>query len=184
VTTYNALIDAPVVSIAPEVSGRIVEVPVSQNQVVKAGDLLFRINPAAYRIALMQAEAAVGTRAQVAELGGTPAVAAAMARREKARLDLPRTEVRTPINGRVTQTDRLQAGNMATLSLPLVSIVGGAGYWIDANFKETQLAKLRVGQAAEVRSIPWHKFSARVTGIGAGTGSQFSLLPAQNASGN
>jgi membrane fusion protein (multidrug efflux system) len=265
-----------VVSIAPEVSGRILEVPVSENQVVKAGDLLFRIDPAPYRIALLQAEAAVGNaRVQVAELGGTanskdadvstkaadiaarasdvrlaqqtlarqtelmkrgfttraqldsaqaavnaarqgqaaavaerqsalataaaaraalgtgtdglpPAVAAAMALRDKAQLDLARTEVHTPINGRVTQTDRLQAGNMATLSLPLVSIVGGAGYWIDANFKETQLAKVRIGQRAEVEidALPGQKFSARVTGIGAGTGSQFSLLPAQNATGN
>jgi membrane fusion protein (multidrug efflux system) len=276
VSTDNAMIDAPVVSIAPEVSGRIIEVRVSENQVVKAGDLLFRIDPVPYRIALLQAEAAVGNaRVQVAQLGGTanskdadvaskaadiaarasdvqlaeqtldrqnalmkqgfttraqldsaqaavnaarqgvaaavaerrsalataasarsalgtdsdglpPTVAAAMALREKAQLDLARTEVRTPINGRVTQTGRLQAGNMATLSLPLVSIVGGAGYWIDANFKETQLAKVRVGQTAEVEidAIPGRTFSARVTGIGAGTGSQFSLLPAQNATGN
>ncbi|AYJ87256.1 HlyD family secretion protein [Sphingomonas paeninsulae] len=276
VTTDNALINAPVVSIAPEVSGPILEVRVSENQVVKAGDLLFRIDPAPYRIALMQAEAAVSNaRVQVAQLGGTanskdadvsskaadiaarasdvqlaeqtltrqtalmkqgfttraqldsaqaamnaarqaraaavaerqsalataasaraalgtdadgqpPAVAAAMAQREKARLDLTRTEVRSPINGRVTQTDRLEAGNMATMSLPLVSIVGGNGYWIDANFKETQLAKVRIGQSAEVEidAIPGHKFKAIVTGIGAGTGSQFSLLPAQNATGN
>jgi membrane fusion protein (multidrug efflux system) len=276
VWTDNALIDAPVVSIAPEISGKIIDVRVTENQVVKAGDLLFRIDPAPFRIALLQAEAAVGNaRVQVAELGGTanskdadvsskaadiaarasdvllaeqtltrqtqlmrqgfttraqldsaqaavnaarqaraaavaerqsalataaaarsalgtgsdglpPAVAAAMALREKARLDLARTEIRSPINGRVTQTDRLTTGNMAIMSLPLVSIVGGNGYWIDANFKETQLANLRVGQPAdiEIDAIPGHVFKARVTGIGAGTGSQFSLLPAQNATGN
>lgn len=276
VSTDNALINAPVVSVAPEVSGRITEVPVSENQVVKAGDLLFRIDPTPFRIALMQAEAAVGNaRVRVAELGGAanskdadvsskaadiaarasdvqlaeqtlarqnalmkqgfttraqldaaqaavnaarqgraaavaerqsalamaasaraalgngsdgqpPAVAAAMAQREKARLDLARTEVRSPIKGRITQTDRLEVGNMATIALPLVSVVGGDGYWIDANFKETQLAKLRVGQNAEVEidAVPGRTFKARVTGIGAGTGSQFSLLPAQNATGN
>jgi membrane fusion protein (multidrug efflux system) len=276
VTTDNALVDAPVVSIAPEISGRIVEVSVSENQVVKAGDLLFRVDPTPFRIALMQAEAAVGhARVQVAELDGTanskdadvsskaadiaarasdvqlaeqtlarqnalmkqgfttraqldsaqaavnaarqgraaavaerqsalataasaraalgtgsdgqpPAIASAMAQREKARLDLARTEVRSPINGRVTQTHRLEVGNMATMALPLVSVVGGNGYWVDANFKETQLAKVRVGQDAEVEidAIPGRTFTARVTGIGAGTGSQFSMLPAQNATGN
>jgi membrane fusion protein, multidrug efflux system len=64
--------------------------------------------------------------------------------------------------------------------------VGGGDPWIEANFKETQLAKIRVGQPAEVEidAVPGRTFKARVTGIGAGTGSEFSLLPAQNATGN
>ncbi len=276
VSTDNAFIDAPTVSVAPEVSGKILEVPVRENMTVKAGDLLFRIDPAPYHIALLQADAAIGNaRVQVAELSGTadsktadiaskdadiaaraaavrlaeqtlarqdelmrrgfttraqidqaqatlnaarqaqraaeaarisavataasaraalgtapngmpPAVAAAMAQREKAELDLARTEIRSPIAGRVTSTDRLQVGNLATQLLPIVSIVGNGGYWISANFKETQLAKVRVGQTADVEidALPGRHFKARVTGIGAGTGSQFSLLPAQNATGN
>jgi membrane fusion protein (multidrug efflux system) len=111
---------------------------------------------------------------------------AAMAMLEKARLDLRRTEIHAPIGGRVTQTDRLQPGNMALQAFPSLSIVGGGDYWIEANFKETQLSKIRMGQAAtvEIDAIPGKVFQARVSSIGAGTGSQFSMLPAQNATGN
>ncbi len=276
VSTDNAVIDAPVVSIAPEVSGRILAVAVRENQIVKAGDLLFRIDDATYRIALLQADAALANaRVQVAMLQGTaasksaeigskradiaaadasvglsadtlrrqdalmvrgfttraqldaarsalasaqarraaavaaqsaavatadaaraalgvgadgqaPAVESALAQRARAELDLKRTEMRAPIAGRVTGTDRLQPGNMALMSLSQLSIVGTSGYWIEANFKETQLAKLRIGQPATVAidALPGRDFAARIVGIGAGTGSQFSLLPAQNATGN
>lgn len=262
VSTDNAQVGAHVVNVSPEVSGRIVEVAVSENQQVKAGDLLYRIDPAPYRIALMQADAAVGTarleinqmssdyaskaadigatasdvrlarenferqqelltkgfttrarydeaRAALASAeakrkvagadanaaramlgrsaaGGHPQVEAAIAAREKAALDLARTEVRAPIDGMIAQTDRLNPGAMATAMLTNVSIVGNNGYWVEANFKETQLAKIRIGQPAEIEidAIPGRGFKAHVTGIGAGTGSEFSLLPAQNATGN
>ncbi len=67
-----------------------------------------------------------------------------------------------------------------------VSLVGDGDYWIEANFKETQLAKIRVGQPAEIEidAMPGRSFPAHVSGIGAGTGAEFSLLPAQNATGN
>jgi membrane fusion protein (multidrug efflux system) len=75
---------------------------------------------------------------------------------------------------------------MAIQQLAQLSVVSATGYWIEANFKETQLAKIRIGQDASISidAIPGRNFRARVTGIGAGTGSQFSLLPAQNATGN
>ena len=75
---------------------------------------------------------------------------------------------------------------MAFTGLPSVSIVSDNDTWIEANFKETQLAKIRVGQSAKVSidAIPGKHYKAQVTGIGAGTGSEFSLLPAQNATGN
>lgn len=276
VTTDNATVDAPVASIAPQVSGQIVEVAVSENRIVRPGDLLFRIDPAPYRIALMQADAAVAAaRVQMSQLassadartadigakaaaigarqsdvalaretfarqaalmargfttraqydaaraavvaaeqaqvaaaaereaaaatataahaavdasadGVQPAIAQAQAQRAKALLDLSRTEVHAPRGGRVTQADRLQVGNMATQSLPIVSVVGDDSYWIDANFKETQLATLRIGQPAQVEidALPGRLFTAHVSGIGAGTGAQFSLLPSQNAGGN
>ena len=262
VSTDNAQVGAHVVQIAPEIGGRISEVFVAENQRVKAGDLLFRIDPAPYRIALLQAEANVGearleiarmkgdysarvadigakvsdvqlalenltrqqelltkgftTRARFDEAraalataqsersaaaadaesagamlgastgGGHPQVEAAIALREKAALDLKRTEVRSPVDGVASQTGRLSAGAMATQMLPMVSVVGGGDYWVEANFKETQLAKVRVGQPARIEfdAIPGRVFKAHVASIGAGTGSEFSILPAQNATGN
>jgi membrane fusion protein (multidrug efflux system) len=75
---------------------------------------------------------------------------------------------------------------MALQSLPMVSVVGAEAPWIEANFKETQLAKIRAGQTAEIAidAIPGKTYRATVTGIGSGTGSEFSVLPAQNATGN
>jgi membrane fusion protein (multidrug efflux system) len=130
---------------------------------------------------------ATATRAELGTGGGVhPLVAAAIAMRDKAALDLKRTDIRAPEGGRVSQSDKLLAGNMAFTGLPSVSIVSDQDTWIEANFKETQLAKIRVGQPAEVTidAIPGKHYRAHVTGIGAGTGSQFSLLPAQNATGN
>ncbi|HWL46322.1 MAG TPA: HlyD family secretion protein, partial [Sphingomonadaceae bacterium] len=118
--------------------------------------------------------------------GGHPQIEAAIATRDQAALDLRRTEVRAPIDGIVAQTDKLQPGSQAVPLLSNISVVGTKGYWIDANFKETQLEKIRIGQPAEVRidALPGKRYEAHVTGIGAGTGAEFSLLPAQNATGN
>jgi membrane fusion protein (multidrug efflux system) len=262
VSTDNAQVTAHVVSIAPEVSGRITGVFVAENQRIKAGDLLYQVDPAPYRIALMEADAAVGNaRLQIAQMesgysarvadigvkasdvqlaeenfrrqrdllargfttraafdsaraalasaqsernsaaadaqsaramlgisaaGGHPQVEAAIAMRDKAALALKHTEIRAPIDGIASQTDRLNTGAMATQMLPNISIVGGGAPWVEANFKETQLAKIRVGQPAEIEidAIPGRTFKAHVASIGAGTGSEFSLLPAQNATGN
>ncbi len=262
VSTDNALVGAHVVAVAPEVTGQITEVAVVENQRVKAGDLLYRIDPAPYRIAFMQADAALGSaRLQVNQLaseyqsrsadigamasdvelaaenfrrqsdllargfttkasydsaraalasarakravaaadaasaqavlapttgGGHPQVEAALATRAKAELDLKRTEVRAPIDGIVAQSEKLNPGSLAMAMLTNISVVGDNEYWIEANFKETQLAKIRIGQPAEVEidAIPGRRFRAHVSGIGAGTGAQFSLLPAQNATGN
>jgi len=130
---------------------------------------------------------AQATRAELGTGGGVhPLVAAAIAQRDKAALDLKRTDIRAPEGGRISQSDKLLAGNMAFTGLPSVSIVSDHDTWIEANFKETQLAKIRVGQPAKVSidAIPGKHYKAHVTGIGAGTGSQFSLLPPQNATGN
>jgi len=109
-----------------------------------------------------------------------------MAARDKARFDLSRTEVRAPISGVISQADKLSPGTIAVQMLPLINIVSDHGYWIDANFKETQLDKMRIGQRAdiEVDAIPGRTIKGHVIGINAGTGSQFSLLPPQNATGN
>ncbi len=120
--------------------------------------------------------------------GGTaPAVLQeAIAEREKAAYDLSRTVVRAPLSGVVSQTDRLQVGTMIPAGLPAVSIVADDGSWVEANFKETDLDHMAVGQPAEVHldAYPSLRITGHVASIGAGTGAEFSILPAQNANGN
>lgn len=264
VATDNAYVQQNKVSIAPEVAGRIVEVAVAENQRVNRGDLLFRIDPAPYEIALMQADAALSSaRLQVRELragvgakvadvasaqaavtnarasyqrqqellqrgfttraaydqalaalrqaeqqvaadranvesaraavgGGTgpvdqhPLVRAAMAQRAQAALNLSRTTVRAPAEGIVSQIERLQVGGLTPAQLPVATLVTSGRTWVEANFKETQLEDLRVGQPAtvELDIYPDLKIRGMVESLGAGTGSEFSVLPAQNATGN
>lgn len=264
VSTDNAYVQQDKVSISAEVGGRITEVAVHENDVVKEGDLLFRIDPAPYRIAIEQADAAIAaaqvrvtalqteyqttgvdiesaredvafyekeygrqsslmqdgftTRARLqaaehalsdarsrvataqadatkaraalatgsAAPGINPAIKAGLAQREQAMLNLSRTEVRAPVAGVVSQADRLQPGQMMVQGLPGVTIVASNKSWIEANFKETDLAHMRVGQPAEITfdAYPEMKVRGKVSSIGAGTGSEFSVLPAQNANGN
>ena len=264
VSTDNAYIQQDKVSISAEVGGRIVEVAVRENQQVEAGDLLFRIDPAPYRIQIAQADAAIAsaqagavalqndsalsgadiaaaredigfaqatlnrqaalwkrgftTKAdyeaaqhQVAQAreelrvaearrgeaaaklatgaqvpGVLPALAAARAQREAALLNLKRTEVRAPSAGRVSQADRLIVGQELVSGLPVLTLVANGQSFVEANFKETDLAEMRVGQPArlEFDAYPGLELRGHVASIGAGTGSEFSVLPAQNATGN
>lgn len=264
VSTDNAYVQQDKVSISAEVGGRIIDVAVHENDVVKAGDLLFRIDPAPYRIAIEQADATIAaaqvrvsslqteyqttgvdiesaredvafyekeyqrqsalmqdgftTRARLqaaehalsdarsrvasaqanatkaraalatgsAAPGINPAIKAGQAQREQALLNLSRTEIRAPVAGVVSQADRLQPGQMMVQGLPGVTIVASNKSWVKANFKETDLAHMRVGQPAEITfdAYPELKVRGKVASIGAGTGSEFSVLPAQNANGN
>ncbi|WP_417621786.1 HlyD family secretion protein [Parasphingorhabdus sp.] len=264
VTTDNAYVQQSRVSVATEVGGRIVEANVSENDLVKQGDILFRIDPAPYEIALAQANAAIaGAEVQVQALrtsaagssvdisaarediefaqatferqralmqrgfttkaefeaaqhaveqareklrqaqadaaesrslaanaismpGENPAIASAKVQREQAQLNLSRTIVRAPSSGRVAQADRLQLGQMMVSGLPALTIVVDKKSWVEANFKETDLAEMKVGQKAKITfdAYPDLKLNGHVASIGAGTGSEFSVLPAQNATGN
>ncbi len=269
VSTDNAYVHQDRVTITSEVSGRIVEVAVKENQFVKKGDLLFRIDPEPYRIALAGAEAALASaRLQVEQLratyqqavaelkwdkdnlgfknkalqrqkdllarsvssqadfdsaenavqsaeqavtqaqqtlesaraamGGDPTIAtdkhpmvlAALAKRDQAALDLKNTEVDAPADGVVSQTSRLQVGqyvtNPAANPTALLSLVETDNSWVEANFKETELTHMKPGEKAQIwiDAYPGSSFEGEVASIGAGTGAEFSLLPAQNASGN
>lgn len=145
---------------------------------------------------LLQAEQNVASA--LSALGGNPdietdkhpLVLAALAKRDQAALDLKNTTVLAPADGIVSQADRLQVGQYVTnpVSNPtaLISLVETDDTWIEANFKETELAAMHPGQTATVTidAYPGHTFNAEVASVGAATGSEFSLLPAQNATGN
>jgi membrane fusion protein, multidrug efflux system len=255
VTTDNAYVQLDKVSVSAEVGGQIVAVLVKENQQVRAGDLLFRIDPEPYRLKLAQAsqiaaasdsdlsgaeiaaareavafarstqarqealwkrgfttkadwEAARHATAQAEETlrmaqarsneaaaklasgaqvpGIYPQIAAARAQRSLAQYDIDRTEVRAPVSGSISQADRLHLGQELISGLPALTIVADGTGYVEANFKETDLAEMRVGQAAELRfdAYPGLVLRGHVASIGAGTGSEFSVLPAQNATGN
>ena len=97
-----------------------------------------------------------------------------------------RRRARAPASGTVSQSERLQLGQMMTTGLPGLTIVASDRSWVEANFKETDLADMRIGQPAKLTfdAYPNLKLKGHVASIGAGTGSEFSVLPAQNANGN
>ena len=118
--------------------------------------------------------------------GENPQVAAAKAQKAVAELALRRTEVRAPVAGRVAQADRLQRGQQIVQGLPVLTLVQTSDAHVEANFKETDLADMALGQPAELHldAYPGLVLKGHVASIGAGTGSEFSVIPAQNATGN
>ncbi|MTJ82821.1 MAG: HlyD family efflux transporter periplasmic adaptor subunit [Telmatospirillum sp.] len=115
-----------------------------------------------------------------------PDVKAAAARLRTALLDQARTAVRSPVTGYVAKRTA-QIGQRRQPGDPLMAVVPLRQAWIDANFSETQLVDLRIGQPVEIRSDLYGgivRYSGKVQSIGVGTGSAFALLPAQNATGN
>jgi membrane fusion protein (multidrug efflux system) len=118
--------------------------------------------------------------------GEQPSIAQAQAAVDKAKLDLSRTDVRAPMDGVVENADNLQVGQMAVTGLGMLSLVRSQAAWIEANFKEKDVGKMVPGQRAKVAvdAYPGVDCPAHVQTVGAGTGGEFSLLPAQNANGN
>jgi len=115
-----------------------------------------------------------------------PDVAAARARLAQARLNLGRTVIRAPISGIVTNR-QVQIGQRVAAGTPMMTLVPMDAVFVDANFKESQLKKVRPGQPVELRSDFYGSnviFHGRVKGFAGGTGAAFSLIPAQNATGN
>ncbi len=130
----------------------------------------------------------------LANLGGNPNIApekhplveAAQAALDRAELNLSYTVIKAPIDGVVTRVEQLQVGDYIAASAPVFALVATRDTWIEANFKEVQLAHMQPGQTATVRidRYPDKKFTAQVVSLSPGTGSQFSLLPPENATGN
>lgn len=134
---------------------------------------------------IISAKAALGGNPDI-ETDKHPTVMAALAARDKAAYDLAQTTVKAPADGIVSQASSFKVGQYVGSGTPLFSLVETGDTWIDANFKETQLTHMKPGQKAEivVDTYPGRTFEATVKAIGAGTGAEFSLLPAQNATGN
>ena len=115
-----------------------------------------------------------------------PQIQNAVAAVKQAWLNLQRTQIKSPIDGYVARRSA-QVGQAVSVGSPLMAVISTEQMWLDANFKETQLTDMRLGQPAEVHFDLYGKdkvFHGTVVGIDIGTGSAFSLLPSQNASGN
>ena len=151
-----------------------------------------RLPPTSKAAATVRAGAAAidAARQQLAvldtEIAETKAsLAQAEADLKTARLDLGYTEIRSPIDGYIG--DRAaQIGAYATVGDALLSIVPAHGLWVDANFKEDELARMRPGQRATIVAdvLPGHSFTGRVLSLAPATGAVFSVIPPQNATGN
>src|ERR1700686_587810 len=178
--TRDGTVRAYVVTMAPEVAGRIVKLPVSDNQFVHKGDVLFEIDPSDYRIALERAQAQAqrdgaaldyaraneGRKASLAKEGWASTdiyqqtnstlhqsegiVALDKAAIAKAQLDLSRTIIRSPANGYVTNL-LARLGDYATVGQRLISVVDADSFWVDGYFEETSLGRIHDGDPTTVK---------------------------------
>ena len=265
VSTDDAYVQADTVAVSSDVAGRVVEVDVHDNQAVKRGDILFKLDPRPYEIAVERAKAQLaaarlqveGLRATyrqdlatlkaaqdteayqqrefdrqqrllashvvsqsafdqarhnlqtaqqqvaaaqqqvanvLASLGGNPdiptdqhpMVQQAQAQLDQAQLNLGYAVVHASVNGIVANVDKLPVGTYLNAATPAFSLVSTDDMWVEANYKETELTRMKPGQEATVTvdAYPGTIFKARVASLSPGTGSEFSVLPAQNATGN
>ncbi|MBN3787948.1 HlyD family efflux transporter periplasmic adaptor subunit [Burkholderia sp. Ac-20353] len=261
-STDDAYVSGNLVQLTPQVTGTVIAVNADDTQTVKAGDPVVTLDPADAKIALTNAEAALGQtvrrvsslyvnndfyaanvaqrasdlaranddlrrRVAVAGTGAVSAediahardtVAAAQAALDAARqqaganhaltdrttveqhpdvqaaaskvrdayLAYARNTLPAPVTGYVSKRS-VQVGQRVSPGTPLMAIVPLDGVWVDANFKEVQLTRMRIGQPVELTADVYGssvKYHGRVEGFSAGTGSAFATLPAQNATGN
>jgi membrane fusion protein (multidrug efflux system) len=142
--------------------------------------------------AVAQKAAAIGQRSvnkalfEGASVDANPEVAAARAKVEQAELNLARTRITAPIDG-VIAKNAVQVGQQVQPGQMLMSIVPISSVYVNANYKEAQLRKVRLGQPAVLTADLYGgsvKYHGKVVGLGGGTGAAFSLIPAQNATGN
>lgn len=263
VSTEDAYIKAAKVLVTPQVSGEIIAVPITDNQMVTKGQMLFQIDPRPYEIAKSNAEAALKesffqiqqlkaqykqmiaslgkakanydymnkeyerklpliksrtissadfdqakqqrdiafqevelTKQQIKqlkdELAGDPDIEPedhptykkVLATLNAAKLNLAYTTVQAAKTGFVGQAPHV--GDYASAGLPVLNFIEKGKVWIDANYKETELTNVKVGQPASITvdTYPDHTWQGTVESISPATGSEFSILPAQNSTGN
>lgn len=164
--------------------GAAAEGAVSGEELSHAADA---VKVARANLALAQAQAAQArTTVQGTDVNTNPAVLAAIAKYRQASITRGHMRIVAPIDGVVAQRT-VQLGQQVAAGAPLMAVVPLEKLWVDANFRETQLKDLRIGQPATVKADVYGGdvvYHGRVIGVGAGSGSAFALLPAQNASGN
>lgn len=256
-STEDAFLRAHIVNIAAQVPGQVTEVDVHENELVKKGQVLFRIDPAQYQntydaaaaqvkiaqdaltstaseisaaeqgvtsagatfdtaskqltrmqslyasgnisqatleqqqSAVAQAKAALDaarsqlTKAHTAAQSRNDSLAAAKAQLATAKLNLDHTQVKAPALGWIASLD-LRAGATVAAYQPLFALVENGQWWVQANFKETDLSRIRPGQPVtiQVDMLPGTTLTGHVESVGPGSGATFSLLPSENASGN
>jgi membrane fusion protein (multidrug efflux system) len=167
------------------------ELTTAQSQFTNAQSALVEARAALAQAKATRAAAEGSREVNTALISGLPAsknpeIAAAEARLASAQLALDRTVLRAPLAGVVSKKN-VQVGQQVQVGAPLMAIVPTTSAYVDANFKEVQLDKVRIGQPVTLTSDLYGggvKFHGRVKGLSGGTGSAFSLIPAQNASGN
>lgn len=131
----------------------------------------------------VSAQAALGSNIPLRQ---QPAVQTAISHIKDAWLNLQRTQIRSPISGQIAKRN-VQVGQRIAQGTPMMAVVPLSELWVDANFKESQLRKMKIGQPVEMTADLYGSkvvYHGKVMGLSAGTGSAFSLLPAQNATGN
>ena len=215
VTTDDAYVEGRVHTIASRISGMVTHVHVEDNQGVKEGDLLIEIDPVDYVLKVNDAQAGLDVKKSLLEQASRDRVRAealyrkeifakeryenactalnlakaqvnaAEAQLKIARHNLEYTKVYAPSDGYVTKKS-VEVGNQIQAGQPIMAVVDIGDIWVTANYKETQLKNVRVGQRAEIKvdTYPGSIFSGKVESIMAGTGSAFSLFPPENALGN
>lgn len=191
--TRDGRVRADVVSVAPDVSGLVLEVPVRDNQAVSKGDLLLRIDPARYQLAVDEARALLAARRASLAMreqnarrrlaldeqvvsredrdDATNAAAAARAEYqlaqallEKAELDLARTRVLAPVDGYVTNLG-VRPGDYAQAGTAQVAVVDRDSYWVYGYFEETKLPLLRIGDAVEMQLMSGQVLEGHIDSI-------------------
>lgn len=160
---------------------------------VASAEAQWRAAQAAYKTAQSNVQAAQAAKqvalsalGKAADLRNQPDVQAGISEVQNAWLNLQRTDIRAPLAGQVAKRN-VQLGQQISPGTPLMAVVPLQHLWVDANFKETQLRELKIGQEVDLVSDFYGDdvvFHGIIQGLSAGTGSAFSSLPAQNATGN
>jgi len=199
-STDDAFIEGHVATIGTKLSNTVQIVYIDDNYEVKKGQLLVQIDPRDYEVQLHQAQAnydkakadydrdvALVNSAAISKEDMDTTLAAMeanAAQLDQAKLNLEYTRITAPMDGRITRKD-VEPGDYIQTGQTLFSIVPH-DIWVIANFKETQLTHMLPGQPATIRidAFPGRVFKGHVDSLQSGTGARFSLLPAENATGN
>ena len=214
-STDDAYVQADVVNIAAQVTGPVDHIYVADHQLVKKNQLLFSIDPTPFEVALRQAQSSVEqiqaqvdtqskdtarilplvTNGQLSKAAGDDAqgqldqfrasLKVAEAQLATAQINLLYTQIYAPNDGYVTNFV-LRKGQVIQATSPQFALVENKNWWINANFKETDLGRIKTGQSAKITIdiYPDITFKGTVQGVSRGSGAVFSLLPPENATGN